>query len=286
MKLHDLHIRDPFVLPWQGIYYLYGTRCFPGGAQPYGFDVYQSRDLLDWSGPTEVFAPSPSFWSPDEHWAPEVHTYQGRFFMLATFKGSGRHRGTQILVSDVPTGPFVPHSDGAVTPWDWECLDGTLYVENGMPYIVFCNEWAQVVNGTICARPLSPDLSEPAGEAFLLFRGADPEWALKEAPQWVTDGPFMYRAANGELLMLWATFAGGGYLQAVARSENGRLDGRWSHDKELLFREDGGHGMLFRSFEGELLLALHQPNHDPDERPHVFEVNEEDGRLMVWDQLG
>jgi len=44
--------------------------------------------------------------------------------------------------------------------------------------------------------------------------------------------------------------------------------------------------MLFRSFEGELLLALHQPNHDPDERPHVFEVNEEDGRLMVWDQLG
>lgn len=37
-------------------------------------------------------------------------------------------RGTQILRADKPEGPFVPLSDGPVTPADWECLDGTLYV--------------------------------------------------------------------------------------------------------------------------------------------------------------
>ena len=51
--------------------------------------------------------------------------------MFASFKAAGVCRGTQILVADHPKGPFVPHSDGPVTPRDWECLDGTLYVDPG-----------------------------------------------------------------------------------------------------------------------------------------------------------
>lgn len=43
--------------------------------------------------------------------------------MFATFTKENNLRGTYILKSDNPKGPFVPHSHGAVTPYEWECLD-------------------------------------------------------------------------------------------------------------------------------------------------------------------
>ena len=42
--------------------------------------------------------------------------------------------------------------------------------------------------------------------------------------------------------------------------------------KEPLFTKDGGHGMLFRTPEGELRLALHSPNTHLAERPHFIPV--------------
>ena len=35
-------------------------------------------------------------------------------------------------------GPFVPLGKGSQTPPDWMALDGTLWVEDGVPYMVFC----------------------------------------------------------------------------------------------------------------------------------------------------
>ena len=51
---------------------------------------------------------------------------------------------------------------------------------------------------------------------------------------------------------------------------------------EALFARDGGHGMLFRTFDGELLLSIHRPNVPPDERPRFFRVEEKaDGSLCL-----
>ena len=33
-------------------------------------------------------------------------------------------------------------------------LDGTLYVENGLPYMVYAHEWIQILDGTMEAVPL------------------------------------------------------------------------------------------------------------------------------------
>lgn len=160
----QIQMRDPFVLKQEseGCYYLYGSTdpdIWKGKA--IGFDVYTSRDLADWEGPFPAFRPDPDFWSDTNYWAPEVHAYQGKYYMFATFKAEGVCRGTQILVADRPLGPFRPHSDGPVTPRDWECLDGTLYVDaDGTPWIVFCHEWVQVKNGTVCALRLTPELDK------------------------------------------------------------------------------------------------------------------------------
>ena len=282
MKLQDIHIRDPFILLEGGRYYLYGSRGNETWGKATGLDVYESDDLVSWSGPSVVFTPPEGFWADMHFWAPEVHQYHGKFYMFVSFKSETACRGTQILVADTPKGPFTLHSDGPVTPRDWECLNGTLYIDrDGKPYMVFCHEWLQVKDGEMCAVRLSDDLKQAVGEPFLLFRASEPDWALKDKTEFVTDGPWMYRTASGKLLMLWSSSAANGYVEAIAYSDNGDVTGRWQHQKQLLFDQDGGHGMIFTSKEGKLFFILHNPNNSPMERPVILPLEERDGTLAV-----
>ena len=59
---------------------------------------------------------------------------------------------------------------------------------------------------------------------------------------------------------------------------NGEITGEFRQVKPL-FMKDGGHGMVFRTKEGNLMMTLHRPNSHRDERPYFFEVIEEDGLL-------
>ena len=230
MKRTEINIRDPFVLVHEGRYYLYGTRGATCWGPADGFDVYVSEDLENWSGPHECFHNDGSFWADRNYWAPEVYHYQGAFYMFASFKHPEVRRGTAILRSESPQGPFVPHSEGCITPGDWECLDGTLYISKaGVPYMVFCHEWTQVGDGEICAVALSPDLKAPVGEPFLLFRASEAPWCKRMHHSsglegYVTDGPFFWRTAAGTLLCLWASFSQGGYTEALAVSDNGEIE--------------------------------------------------------------
>ena len=286
LSTEQIHVRDPFVLPWEGRYYMYGTRGETCWGPATGFDVYESDDLTRWTGPKPVFTKTEDFWSDRNYWAPEVHAYRGRFYMFASFKSENECRGTQILVSDTPDGTFVPLTPRPVTPRDWECLDGTLYVSpEGKPWIVFCHEWVQVKDGEICAMPLTEDLSAPAGEPVLLFKASAAPWVrpVNREGGLVTDGPFMHRCHNGTLLLIWSSFGAQGYTQAVARSESGDITGPWVQEETLLMEKDGGHGMLFRDFSGQLRLVLHSPNKTPLERPRFFPVEETGGALRRLD---
>ena len=284
MKRTDINIRDPFVLVHEGAYYLYGTRGETCWGPADGFDVYVSRDLEDWDGPFVCFHNDGSFWADRNYWAPEVYFYQGAFYMFASFKHPDVHRGTAILRAESPIGPFVLYSDGCVTPKDWECLDGTLYVsKEGKPYMVFCHEWVQAGDGEVNAIPLTDDLRAAAGEPRLLFHASDASWCQVKhhssgVSGCVTDGPFLWRTADGTLLCLWASFSEGGYTEAVAVSDNGEIDGHFTQ-VEPLFMDDGGHGMVFRGLDGQLYLTLHSPNAHLEERPFFHPITERDGRL-------
>ena len=39
--------------------------------------------------------------------------------------------------------------------------------------------------------------------------------------------------------------------------------------------------MTFKSLDGRIMLALHQPNETPNERPRFFELTEEGGFLAL-----
>ena len=282
MRFEDIHIRDPFILAEDGKYYLYGSRGNETWGKGTGLDVYTSSDLENWSEAYSVFTPAKDFWADRNFWAPEVHKYNDEYYMFVSFKSCDRCRGTQILKSHSPMGPFVVHSNEPVTPSNWECLDGTLYIENGVPYMVFCHEWVQIDDGEICAVELTKDLKKAASEPVVLFKASEPVWSDGYQPdKYVTDGPFMYRKQSGRLLMIWSSFTKKQYCEAISYSDNGSLFGKWIHDERLLFEKDGGHGMLFETFDKELMFIQHLPNDTPNERPCIFKVTEKEESLFI-----
>lgn len=281
-KFSDIHIRDPFVLADGGKYYLYGSRGNETWGKCTGLDVYVSSDLENWTDAYEVFTPPADFWADMNYWAPEVHKYNGKYYMFVSFKSEDKCRGTQILMSDSPMGPFKVHSNGPVTPNDWECLDGTFYVENGVPYMVFCHEWVQIEDGEICVVKLSDDLKEAVSQPTVLFHASEPKWSDGYQPgKYVTDGPFLYRTKNGRLLMIWSSFSKHQYCEALSYSDNGSIFGKWIHDERMLFENDGGHGMLFKTYNEELMFIQHMPNDTPHERPCTYKVVEKDDTLFL-----
>ena len=273
MKFCDINVRDPFVLVHGGKYYLYGTRAVHTWTDEikdgYGFDVYESTDLVNWDGPFSIFENYEGFYGQFQFWAPEVHEYRGRYYLFGSFKAEGVCRATQILVSDTPDGEFLPLSDKARTPDEWECLDGTLFIEDGLPYLVFSHEWTQIKNGEIWAMPMSEDLTEPAGEPFLLFRASDAK-GVTELTQgsgnYVTDGPFLYRE-SGLVKMIWSSFYHGRYVVLEAESTSIRVPFTHLGSK---YDFDGGHAMIFETIKGERMISLHRPNKANFERFHYM----------------
>ena len=287
MLLKDIQIRDPFVFAGNGRFYLYGSTDHDiwkneGG----GFDAYVSEDLVSWEPLGNVFDRPRGYWGTVNFWAPEMHAYKGKYYLFASFKAPGVCRGTAVLKADSPEGPFRPWSERALTPSGWECLDGTLCVEDDKPYLVFCHEWVQIGDGEILYMPLTDDLSAPAGEPRLMFTAKQAKWSRmvhhsSGMDGFVTDGPNMYRTLDGTLLVLWSTLSPSGYAIGCARSSNGRLSGTWTVDESPMFDKDGGHGMIFTGPENRRYLAIHMPNRTPDERAVFMEVEEADGKLRL-----
>lgn len=277
MKNTDFKIRDPFILPFDGKYYMYASNY------PHGFKVYISEDLVEWSEPISIIDFPENFWATKDFWAPEVHIYKDNFYLFATLYSENANRGTQIFKASSPVGVFEPISDGPVTPKEWMCLDGTLYCDrNGVPYMVFCHEWLQIQNGTVCYAQLSDDLTHFVTEPKVMFAAHDFSFikSVGTDEEFVTDGPYLYRCENGDLLMIWSSFGEKGYIEIVVKSDNGEIDGKWEA-QNLLFDTDGGHGMLFHDFSGNLKLSLHYPN-SVNEHLELFDIIEKDGTLTRY----
>ncbi|MBQ7638974.1 MAG: family 43 glycosylhydrolase [Clostridia bacterium] len=288
VKREDVVIRDPFVLVYEGKYYMYGTGLNPGG---YGCVV--SEDLENWSAPHAVYSFPEGFDVAGDYWAPECHYYEGSFYLFATYRiGSTDKRGTAVFRADHPLGPFEMISDGPVTPHNTDCIDGTLYVDpDGQPWIVYVGEWTSAEDGIgdmRCAK-LSDDLSKTVSDAAVLFKADSPLWT----DNGVTDGPFLYTTSSGRLIMLWSNMSPSGYALASAVSVSGKVTGPWLQSVSPLYQKDGfhendgGHGMIFRDLDGNLRLSLHSPNYsnETDHEKAVFlYVYDVGGSIVVKDQ--
>ena len=102
---------------------------------------------------------------------------------------------------------------------------------------------------------------------------------------YITDGPWFHRTKTGKLLMLWSSYGAAKYATGQAVSTSGTLAGPWVQDAEPLWADDGGHPMLFHTFEGTLVMAIHQPNRRV-ERARFFEVDDSGDRLRIVREIG
>ena len=303
LTLDKIRIRDPYIVPETSTktYYMYAQMENRADANEKGVEVYSSKDLKTWTGPDPVFTLPEKFWANHQVWAPEVHMYKDNYYLFVTLSNMDTlptprpiqtenwpkqvKRASQVFVSKSPRGPFKPFDNKPHTPVEWSSLVGTLFMEDGIPYMIFCHEWTQIVDGTMELVRLSDDLSEPLSEPVTLFKASDAEWVLPVQEHGkITDGPFLYKASSWKLIMIWSSFGTNGYAIGQAISENGRIAGPWTQ-ANLIFKENGGHGMIFKTFENQLVLLFHQPNIGPQERAQMYLIEEVEDRLVLVSKL-
>lgn len=305
VHFNDLTMSDPYIYPdpETKTYYLTSS----------GGRMWKSKDLVMWEGPYNVIDLSGT-WCEKAGFAAaaEIHKVGDYYYYAGTWSDHGDlieqvprrynvpHNQTYLLRSENVEGPYVPFS---VTPGydyqprEWDCIDGTLYEEDGRIYMVFVHEWTQIIDGTMDYIELSSDLTHTISDhPVTLFRASEAPYcgemnSLGEAtfglkmPGWVTDGPQLFRTQTGRLGMLWSTWGEERYLQAVCYSESGTIDGPWVQEPEPFLSNNSGHGMLFRDFDGRLLYVVHHAEGDGPRKPQLWNVDDSGDRLVLKDRI-
>ncbi|QHT69665.1 family 43 glycosylhydrolase [Rhodocytophaga rosea] len=296
IPLDSIVLSDPFILtdPKTKLYYMTGT----GGM------LWKSKDLKLWDGPYKVTQTDSNSWMGPKPmiWAAEIHAFKNKYYYFATFTNRSvkidtvkdniiERRACHVLVGDKPEGPYLPMKDPTYLPAHMPTLDGTLWIDkDGKPYMVYCYEWLQNLNGTIEKIEMKPDLSGTIDTGKVLFRASDAPWSRekdekgKDRPNKVTDGPYLFYTKTGRLGMIWTSWIYDVYTQGVAYSESGTLDGPWIQEKDPITPPNYGHGMLFRTLEGKLLMCIHSHksvNGRNRRIPHLFEADVSSDKLVV-----
>ena len=263
--------RDPFITVDREAkcYYLILSRSDGKGGKLF---AYKSTDLKYWDEVGYVFNMPENYPGTDDWWAPDTYYYNGKYYCFVTVsnKEKGILRGTTILRSDNgPAGPYhtiIPDVKLHITPFGMQCLDGALYVdEKNDPWVVFCVEWngpnVKDKGGEIWCQRLNKDLTKAIGAPQRLFAANEAEWPMRIGEGgMITDASFVWRdKESGNLLMLWSSFSPK-YSIGQSISKSGSILGPWEHEKEPVFKNNGGHQMVFEDLEGNLKISFHSPN--------------------------
>lgn len=276
MKRQEIQIRDPFVFVENGVYYLIGTT----GSDPWGrgsdLELFASYDLEEFEK-KGVMVTDGSLSSYKNIWAPELHKYRGKYYLIVSAVRKDVGRGSFIFVSDRVDGDYKMLTGRYVTPAGWGCLDATLFVYKDKPYLYFANEWMTPIthdgDGSLYVAELKEDLTEIVGEPKKIISGKNSGIAIEiqdetgKVKGYVAEGPYLYEE-DGNIVLLWSAVGKNGYTVVKSVSKSG-VFGEYEFDK-IVFEEDGGHCMCFTDLKGGRRLALHQPNVTPNERMKLF----------------
>lgn len=267
----DISLSDPFIMAnaRNNTYYMTGT----------GGGLWTSKDLETWTGPSSVIETTSDSWmgASPSIWAPEIYYFDDNYYFVptltnqsVTIDSSGhKRRAVHILSCNLPGGKYklIEGGDATYVPAEKCTLDGSIFTDtDGTRYLIYCHEWIQNKNGTIEYIKLKDDLSGTVGSGVVMTRANNAPWNTSP----VTDGPFLFRTQSGRLGMIWTSWKGDRYVQGVAYSSNDKLNGTWTHDPLPITPDNYGHGMLFRTFGGQLLMSIHS-NRNIDLNAQHFE---------------
>lgn len=247
-------LADPTIFLDNGTYYLYGT------SSDKGFEVYQSADLKNWTGPVGknngyALVKGESFGSKG-FWAPQVFKYRNNYFMAYT-----ADEQIAIARSDSPLGPFKQEQLKALSgigkqidPFIFFDADGKAYL-----YHVKLKE-----GNRIYVSEIKPDLSDVIQETARECINGSLPWENTEKTAWpVTEGPTVIKHAGLYYLIYSANdFRSKDYAvgYATASSPLGpwkKYSGNPIVSREKLKYNGTGHGDLFKDKSGNYRYVMH-----------------------------
>lgn len=152
-------IGDPFVMRWNGRYYLYPS----SGTQQ--ISCYTSTDLVHWEGPV-ICADDPALTNA---YAPEVVYYNGYFYMYTSPNGQGHY----ALQAESPTGPFT-----LITGNEGRNIDGDVFIDDD-------GQWYFLTSGGTCITRYA--MTSPSS-----FGAEQPVTAASMFNSW-TEGPMVVK---------------------------------------------------------------------------------------------
>jgi len=303
VSLEEISMSDPYIFVDEKskTYYLTGT----------GGRLYKSKDLKMWTGPFSIINLAGTWMDGLFVAAAEIYSLNNKYYLAGTWSDHSTlietvprrynvpRNQTQLLVADTPEGPYKPlvaDHEFCLGPENWDIIDGTIYEENGISYLVFVHEWTQLIDGTMAYMPLAKDLTHRTGEPITVFRASEAPWSKEmnsigeatfglKMPGWVTDGPQLFRTKTGKLGMLWSSWGEHRYAQGVAYSTSGSIKGPWIQENEAFKGDNSGHGMLFTSFEGKRFLIIHHAEGNGPRKPQIWNIDDSGDKIILGVRL-
>lgn len=188
---------DPFVLKYDGKYYIYVT-----GASK-GFKVYETTDFSYFKDDGLCFSgdSAGSKWAKINgyYWAPEVIYYGGEFIMYYSAKGSdyaatGGGLRIGVATSASPIGPFEDVLNEPMFDLGYSVIDPSPFIDgDGNGYLYYSRDCSDnIVAGKgeshIYGVRLTADKKSVTGEHVLLST-PDVAWETEEAANFWNEGP-------------------------------------------------------------------------------------------------
>lgn len=250
-------LADPTIFVDKGMYYLYGT-----GSRN-GILVYQSNDLIHWTGPAgkrngHALLKGDSY-GTQGFWAPQVFKYHHKYYMAYT---ANEH--IAIAESDSPLGPFTQKNICAISG-PGKQIDPFVFMDSdGSVYLFHVR--LQYGNRLFVAK-LKPDLSDIADSTAKECLHAELPWENTANSKWpVSEGPTVLKHNN----LYYLFYSANDYHSidyAIGYATASSPYGPWikSADNPIISRKNigvngTGHGDFFTDVHGSLYYVLHTHN--------------------------
>ncbi|MBQ4064190.1 MAG: family 43 glycosylhydrolase [Bacteroidaceae bacterium] len=272
VAIDTMNLANPFVIydNVKDIYYMTGDGGF----------LWRSSDMHVWEGPFDILRPAKASWIGEDAvvTSPEIHKYKGRYYYMATFTRpdvvidtiAGRpvyRTACEIFVSDEITGPYEQLT--AETPLlvpDYKAVHPTFCEDElNVGYLIYNYAAEQSGNATVQIIRLGKRLDVQIGEPYIMFRASQNVWSSavdedgKKSYSPVMQAPFMFDTRGGELGILFDTEIDGESAIGVAYTEKDHgLNGPWHIEPTPLLTGNVGGPMLFKDYDGTLVMALHK----------------------------
>jgi beta-xylosidase len=267
----SIYLADPTIFHERGIYYLYGT----GGNVNHGFQVYTSKDLKVWNGPSGfndgyALIKGESYGTTG-FWAPQVFKYKKKYYMAYT---ANEH--IAIAESNTPLGPFRQNKVQPLSG-NGKQIDPYVFVDrNGKTYLYH----VKLAKGNrIYVSEMKEDLSDiiPGTEKECIV--ATEGWENTAQSNWpVAEGPTVLKMRSRYYLFYSANdFRNIDYAMGYAAAQ--KPSGPWTKyaGNPVLSRKNTGihgtgHGDFFKKRRREWLYVFHTHKSNQRVSPRVTAI--------------